>query len=129
VDAAARTGKLVGRGTAELRAARIGVTVTYNVREDPNATPPGSIVSLTAEAELGGVLADFARTGGIPVANALLAGFAKRLAEEFAGEQTAPASLAPPIPAPLSAHRLLWDIIKEHLQRLAGWLGLHKFRA
>ena len=81
VDAAAHTGKLIGRGAAEMRAARIGVTVTYTVREDPGAKAPGSIVSLKAEAELGGVLADFARTGGIPVANALMAGFAARMAE------------------------------------------------
>ena len=40
----------------------------------PEASP-GSIVALKAEAELGGVLADFARTGGVPVANALMAGF------------------------------------------------------
>jgi carbon monoxide dehydrogenase subunit G len=121
VDAAARSGKLVGRGAAELRAARIGVTVTYSVREDPVAAASGSIVSLRAEAELGGVLADFARTGGIPVANALMAEFARRLAEEFAGD--APAAMAPA--APLAAHRLLWDIVKEKLRRIASWLGLN----
>jgi len=122
VDAAARTGKLVGRGAAELRAARIGVTVSYSVREDADAATPGSIVSLRSEAELGGVLADFARTGGIPVANALMAGFARRLAEEFASD--APPETASAAPVPLAAHRLLWDIIKEKLLRIAAGLGL-----
>jgi carbon monoxide dehydrogenase subunit G len=116
VDAAAHTGKLVGRGAAEMRAARIGVTVTYSVREDPAAA--GSIVALKAVAKLGGVLADFARTGGIPVANALMAEFARRLAEDFSDG-------APPPAAPLAAHRLLWDIIREKLRRIASWLGLN----
>jgi carbon monoxide dehydrogenase subunit G len=121
VDMAAHTGKLVGRGAAELRAARIGVTVTYSVREDPDATTPASIVALKAAAELGGVLADFARTGGIPVANALMAGFAQRLAAEFADD--APASMVPA--APLAAHRLLWDIVKEKLRHIARWFGFN----
>ena len=116
VDTAARTGKLVGRGAADMRAARIGVTVTYSVREDPEASP-GSIVALKAEAELGGVLADFARTGGVPVANALMASFAERLRQEFAAE-------TPPAPvAPLAAHTLLWAIIRDKLARLFGWLA------
>jgi len=122
VDVATHTGKLVGRGAAEMRAARIGVTVIYSVREDPDAATPGSIVSLRSEAELGGVLADFARTGGIPVANALMASFARRLAEEFTGE--APPETAPAAPVPLAAHRLLWDILKDQLLRIAAWLGL-----
>jgi hypothetical protein len=95
-----------------MRAARIGVTVTYSVREDPEASP-GSIVALKAEAELGGVLADFARTGGVPVANALMAGFAERLKQEFAPETPA---------APLAAHWLLWVIIRDKLARLFGWM-------
>ncbi len=121
VDLAAHTGKLVGRGAAEMRAARIGVTISYSVRDDPEAATPGSIVSLRSEAELGGVLADFARTGGVPVANALMAGFANRLAEEFADDASAATKPA----APLAAHRLLWDIVKEKLRRLAVWLGLN----
>ena len=121
VDAAAHTGKLVGRGAAEMRAARIGVTVSYSVRADPEAATPGSIVSLKSEAELGGVLADFARTGGIQVANALMAGFSKRMAEEFADDAPAERAAAPP----LAAHRLMWDIVKQKLLRIAAWLGLN----
>src|ERR1700684_1069191 len=49
VDIAARTGKLVGRGAADMRAARVGVTVTYSVRADPEAAA-SSIVALKAEA-------------------------------------------------------------------------------
>ena len=57
-----------------MRAARIEVRITYALRDDP-AAPGATLVKLTSDAELGGVLADFARTGGVPFANALMAGF------------------------------------------------------
>jgi carbon monoxide dehydrogenase subunit G len=122
VDAAAHTGTLSGRGAADMRAARIGVKVSYTVRADGAE----SVVSLVSDADLTGVLADFARTGGIPVANALMAGFAKRMAEEFADDTVSAAAAPPPgTPAtPLAAHTLLWDIIKAKLLSLARWLGL-----
>lgn len=122
MDLAAHSGTLTGRGAADMRAARIGVKVAYSVRADGAET----IVSLVSDAELTGVLADFARTGGIPVANALMAGFAKRMAEEFADETpsaaSAPASTETVVP--LAAHTLLWHIIKAKLCQLARWLGL-----
>ena len=68
-DLAALTGSLRGRGAADMRAARIGVHIAYALRADP-AKPDTTLVKLTSDAELGGVLADFARTGGIPFANA-----------------------------------------------------------
>jgi hypothetical protein len=126
VDTAAHTGTLSGRGAADMRAARIGVKVTYTVRADPEAAAATSIVALVSDADLTGVLADFARTGGIPVANALMAGFARRMAEEFAVETPA-ATPAPTTTAdvvPLAVHGLLWDIIKGKLLQLARWLGL-----
>ncbi len=134
VDLATRTGHLRGRSAADLRAARIEVRVVYTVREDPAAASPTSIVALTSNAELGGVLADFARTGGIAVANVLMETFAQRVAEEFGHEarvdtpSEAPAKSPPPSPPPqsvaLSAHFLLWAVIKAKAVSLAAWLGL-----
>ena len=99
-DTAAHTGTLTGRGAADMRAARIGVKVTYSVRADPEAAVATSVVALVSDADLTGVLADFARTGGIPVANALMQGFAKRMAEEFADETpSAAVARAPMAPA------------------------------
>lgn len=123
MDMEGHSGTLTGRGAADMRAARIGVKVSYTVRADGAE----SVVALVSDADLTGVLADFARTGGIPVANALMAGFAKRMAEEFADERPAAAQAAPPSHAdvvPLAAHGLLWTIIKDKLLRLARWLGL-----
>src|SRR6478735_2128888 len=97
-DFEALTGSLNGRGAADMRAARIGVRISYALRDDP-AKPGATLVNLKSDAELGGVLADFARTGGIPFANALMQDFSKRVAAEFATE--APpreASSSQPVP-------------------------------
>ncbi len=77
------TGSVHGRGTADMRAARIGVKVSFALRDDPASATPATIVKIVSDAELGGVLADFARTGGIAVANVIMADFAKRAAAEF----------------------------------------------
>jgi uncharacterized protein len=120
-DFAAYTGSLRGRGAADMRSARIEVRIAYALRDDPAASG-ATLVKLTSEAELGGVLADFARTGGIPFAKALMADFSKRVAEEFATD--APLQAAPAEPAPLAAHGLLWQVIKAKLMHLVRWLGL-----
>src|SRR5690348_14888138 len=120
-DLAAHTGSLHGRGAADMRAARIGVRINYALRDDPAASG-STLVKLTSEAELGGVLADFARTGGVPFANALMQDFSKRVAEEFATEtpsREAPSSQS----VPLAAHGLLWQVIKAKLAQFARWLG------
>ena len=123
MDMQGHSGTLTGRGAADMRAARIGVKVGYTVRADR----ADSVVALVSDADLTGVLADFARTGGIPVANALMAGFARRMAEEFAHDAPAGASTVKSSSAevvPLAAHALLWTIIKDKLLHLARWLGL-----
>jgi carbon monoxide dehydrogenase subunit G len=125
-DFAARTGSLHGRGTADMRAARIGVKVAFALRDDPAAATPTTIVAITSDAELGGVLADFARTGGIAVANVIMQDFARRAAEEFASDTPAPqqAATLQAAPVPLSAHLLLWQVLKAKLTQFARWIGV-----
>jgi carbon monoxide dehydrogenase subunit G len=143
------TGSLHGRGTADMRAARIGVKVTFTLRSDSTISTPRTVVSIVSDAELGGVLADFARTGGTAVANVIMEDFAKRAAAEFARDEVPvadplsvegspslssgpgvfspqqPTSSSQPSPsAPLAAHRVLWAVIKAQLARLGRWLGL-----
>ena len=131
-DFAAHTGTLHGRGTADMRAARIGVKVAFALHDDPAASAPATIVRITSDAELGGVLADFARTGGVAVANVIMQDFARRAAEEFAKDAPPPAANAHPAsppqsnppPAALSAHGVLWQVLKQQLHRFAQWLGI-----
>jgi hypothetical protein len=79
--------------------ARAEVNVVYTVRDDASASKPTSIVALTSDAELGGVLADFGSTGGIAVTQALMDVFAQRCAEEFSQEASVPASGGDPQPS------------------------------
>ena len=153
VDFDSLTGKLHVRGAADMRAgARAEVNVVYTVRDDTAASAPTSIVALTSDAELGGVLADFGSTGGIAVTQALMDVFAQRCAEEFSREvnpsastgattdatahetaanTTSPASTSSaPTPTPepaneaLSANALLWSIIQTKFKQFKKWLGL-----
>jgi uncharacterized protein len=119
-DLAAHTGSLRGRGAADMRAARIEVRISYALRDDP-AKVGSTLVKLASDADLGGVLADFARTGGVPFANALMQDFSRRVAEEFATEM--PAQTVVKEPAALAAHGLLWHVIKASLVRFVRWLG------
>ena len=100
VDFDSLTGKLHVRGAADMRAgARAEVNVVYTVRDDASASKPTSIVALTSDAELGGVLADFGSTGGIAVTQALMDVFAQRCAEEFSKESSVPTSGGDPQPS------------------------------
>jgi len=106
------SGTLRGRGAANLRAARVEVETRFTVRADETADPasPASVVSIDSKSKLGGVIAEFAQTGGMALANVLMKKFAENLAEEF--------SRNAPIPGPreakaLSAHSLVWSALKS----------------
>jgi uncharacterized protein len=128
-DFDALTGSLHGRGSADMRAARIGVKVGFTLRNDPAAATPATVVEIVSDAELGGVLADFARTGGVAVANVIMADFARRASEEFAQDE-APVVAAETAGAPrreavpLAAHSLLWAVMKAQFVRIGQWLGV-----
>jgi uncharacterized protein len=129
-DFDALTGSLNGRGSADMRAARIGVKVGFTLRNDPTATAPTTVVDIVSDAELGGVLADFARTGGVAVANVIMADFARRASEEFARDETPQVETTetretqPAEAVPLAAHMLLWAVIKAQFLRIGSWLRL-----
>jgi carbon monoxide dehydrogenase subunit G len=132
-DEQALTGSVHGRGTADMRSARIGVNVSFALTDVPGGVRPETNVRIVSDAELGGVLEDFARTGGIAVANAIMADFARRAAEEFAKDEApveavAPTTSAAPepesAPAPLAARTLLWVVIKAYWNRLLQAVGL-----
>jgi carbon monoxide dehydrogenase subunit G len=112
-DVPARRGKVRGWATADLRAARIQVQTAFQVcpGEDDGAASTGSVVSIVSDAELGGVLAAFAQTGGQAVGQLMLTEFAERLAAEFAA--TPPATT----PKSLNAPVLFWTFVR------ATWTG------
>ena len=111
-DIPARTCLLVGRGAADMRAARFQVRTTVKVDEAAESAPdaPVSHVRLDSEADLSGVLAAFAGAGGARVGNILMDQFAENLAREYGqkegSEQDKPASEA------VSAGKVLWSAIR-----------------
>lgn len=131
-DPATNSGRMHVRGAADMRTvSRVEVQVTYALREDAAAPNPTSIVVLTSEAEMGGVLADFARTGGIAVTQALMEQFAERVAMELArvevsdalpGAPTGSAAPSPPQVEALPAHAVVWAAIRAKLSSLVARL-------
>ncbi|ALM83612.1 SRPBCC domain-containing protein [Bordetella sp. N] len=141
VDPQALRGTLDVRGAADMRMpapAAVHVEYTVTPAADAPAASPASVVTLVSEAELGGVLADFARTGGNAVTQALMEMFARNLADVVAVPQ-ADATPAPPEPGKpvqpsqprktqepsrpsqsLSAFSLLWLLIKAKCSTVFG---------
>jgi uncharacterized protein len=130
-DDEALTGSVIGRGTADMRSARIGVKVSFALSDAADAPGSETIVRIVSDAELGGVLEDFAKTGGIAVANVIMADFARRASEEFAKDQpqvTAAADTPPAAPvqeaAPIAASGLLWVVIKAYWTKFLRAIGI-----
>jgi len=127
-DAQALRGSLHVRGAADMKvSARAEVRVSYALAADAAAAAPTTIVSLTSDAEMGGVLATFAQTGGAAVTRALMDEFALRVEREFAKDAAPPAVVAAtPMPSEASgaqsralpAHRLLWQLLKMKVAAL-----------
>jgi carbon monoxide dehydrogenase subunit G len=122
-DYQALTGSLHGRGTADMRSARIGVKVAFTLSDAADSAQPETLVKIVSDAELGGVLEDFAKTGGIAVANVIMADFARRAAEEFAKDAPATEAVPPPVEA-LAAQNLMWAVLKAYLVRFFKAVGL-----
>lgn len=126
------TGSVHGRGAADLRSARIGVKVSFALADVSDGPRPETLVKIVSDAELGGVLEDFARTGGIAVANVIMADFARRASEEFAKDEPAAISdAAAPVQdsIPLAGGSLLWVVIKAYWTRFLCSLGIAKHPA
>ena len=96
------SGVVSGTASADVRGARMAVTMRYQL-EPGTERPRGTRVSLVSEAELTGMLAEFAKTGGVVLANAVLADFAARLSAHFEGRAAADQAAAAAASAPASA--------------------------
>ncbi len=124
-DAAARTGRIEGRGAADARSARIKADITYALHAEDGPTP-STRVELVSEADLQGVIADFARTGGVPVANAILQEFGARFAAD-----AHPTPGVPPLTneagreSSLSGLRLMWLVLRAFWDRAMRRLKGH----
>jgi carbon monoxide dehydrogenase subunit G len=113
-------GELSGAASADVRGAKMMVNMRYKL----SPAAGGTRVELVSEAELTGMLAEFAQTGGVVVTQALLDEFAKNFSAHMratsSAQGTGAAEAAPPRPAQaLSAFALLWQILKNLFSRRA----------
>ena len=117
----ALSGTVVGHAAADMRGAKMSVEMNYQLAPAAGGTQ----VTLVSEAEMTGMLAEFARTGGVVVTQALLAEFAGRfsahvraLQQPAAADATPSTAPAPPAPQALSVFTLLAQVLKNALRSL-----------
>lgn len=113
-------GELTGQASSDVRGAKMAVNMRYQL----SPVAAGTRVELVSDAELTGILAEFARTGGVVVTQALLEEFARNFsahmrasqAPHAAGHTDAPQQ--PKRAEALSAFALMWRMLKHALSRL-----------
>lgn len=110
-DLANNTGQLTGRGAADMRAARIQLATDFSVRDNPEAVAdtPTCTVTLHSEAQLTGVLASLASTGGEAIAKVLLTQFEQNLAAELTGNSPDAGTGTKAVPA----GKVAWQAVRQ----------------
>ena len=128
VDRANLSGVLSGSASADMRGAKMVVTMSYTLVECAGADgQPATRVKFVSQAQLTGVLAEFANTGGVVLTNAILAEFARRFSAQFAQRGASAAPIAEPAQT-LSAASLVAGIFQS-LWRSAGHYAARTWRA
>jgi carbon monoxide dehydrogenase subunit G len=118
VDREALRGALSGQASADVRGARMALTMTYSLSPAiASAAATKTEVLLASDAQLTGVLAEFAKAGGVIVAEALVAEFARRFSAHME-QGAAPSEAAPTSAATLS----MATILVAMLRRFRQWL-------
>ena len=118
VDRESYSGVLSGTASTDVRGARMAVKMNYSLAQcEGSQQPARTQVKFVSEAQLTGVLAEFAKTGGVVVANAIVAEFARGFSAQFAppAQTSAPATTAP---ATLSATSVMAEIFRSMLRTL-----------
>ena len=118
VDREALTGVLVGQASADVRGARMAVTMNYRLAAADSPAAQGETeVRLESEAQLTGMLAEFAKAGGVIVAEALIAEFASRFSAHGEALSAGESPVAAKDGAALSVTTLIAAILRR-LKRL-----------
>lgn len=117
VDRDLLCGSLRGQASADVRGARMAVTMTYTLAPTAGTGSPRSEVLLASDAQLTGVLAEFAKAGGVIVAEALIAEFARRFSAHM-DARTVPHAAATTSAATLS----IGTILAAMFRRFKQWM-------
>ncbi len=118
VDVESHSGVMSGTASADVRGAKMAVKMNYSVAPgEGSQRQPRTAVKFVSEAQLTGVLAEFAKTGGVVVTNAILAEFARNFSAQFAPPGETPAS-ATTSAATLSATSVVAEIFRSMFRKL-----------
>jgi len=122
VDKTSFKGTLSGTASADVRGAKMAVTMEYSLTQCTPYDEPLTKVKLVSHAQLTGVLEQFAKTGGVVLTNAILAEFAIRFSADL--EQPGDKSATLPSARPtMSATSLASRICKSMLGAVTQILG------
>lgn len=125
VDQANFSGLVTGQGNADVRGAKIAVKMNYSLTAAGTTSQPVTQVRLISEAQLSGLLAEFARTGGVALTNAILSEFTRRFSAQFGTTSSACTSVSAEAPAEaLSALSLARAITGSMFRRVLEALRL-----
>lgn len=116
VDREALGGSLAGQAGADVRGARMAVEMRYTLQAVEGVRPKTQVL-LESDAQLTGVLAEFAKAGGPIVAEALIAEFARRFSAHMEAGDAAPAS-----PPQEGGTLSLGTILLAMLRRFRRWM-------
>lgn len=126
VDHETLSGVLVGQASADVRGARMAVTMTYRLAAVSGISKqPKTEVTLTSDAQLSGVLAEFAKAGGVIVAEAMIADFARR----FSAHSEALAQGQTLMPAEQASTLSFMTVAGAMARKLRHWIRRKVFRA
>lgn len=114
VDTEALSGALIGQAAADVRGARMAVSMSYRLA--PADGGRQTQVLLSSDAQLTGVLAEFAKAGGAIVAEALIAEFARRFSSHV---QAITAGMPSPQPTASAASLSIGTVLRALWSR---WL-------
>jgi carbon monoxide dehydrogenase subunit G len=121
VDRESCSGVLAGKASADVRGARMAVTMNYRLGDCPGSPAPRTSVKFVSEAQLTGMLAEFAKAGGVVVTNAIFAEFARRFSAQFAVADAA-RECAPEPAGALSTLSIAAQILRSWWLEMARWL-------
>lgn len=134
VNRTALVGTIVGQANTDVRGARMTVTMHYALAPTsphlPEDSPPASgdtEVRITSDAQLSGVLAEFAKSGGVIVAEALIAEFSRRFSAHMKSQAAGQVFVTPESGATLSLTAVLmpvWRRLRERIMRRVRQVGL-----
>lgn len=132
VDKEGLKGVISGNANADIRGAKMAVTLNYNLANVQGAGGATTRVQFVSDAQLTGVLAEFAKTGGVVVTNAILAEFARRLSAHLAnpaGQAQAGPKATESAPNTLSFSLIALGVLRSSGRRVCARLATMVSRA